>query len=251
MSSVPPPLTKTTAAGKPYVRRQDVTAEIAQLLVTGTSSWTPDGLASETLVHLIRVLWKRGDEENLLGRFVHRLGRHIGRIAKDVAKGFDPTTTDEIVLNVGKDVVTLVFAESATRQSEFLEVAFRVAVKRRTLNEVQKRKNHPRQRQLASADGETNPLKSKADNGPTPEEIVIAAEESELGPERIRKGLAAITDPRHREAVVLHYLRGWPITDKNPETPTLCKRFGKSARQIQNWMNDAFDEMRAALGVKI
>jgi hypothetical protein len=60
--------------------------------------------------------------------------------------------------------------------------------------------------------------------------------------------LAAVSDPRHREAVMLHHLHGWPITDKDPETPTLCKHFDMTARQIQNWIRTAFDEMRAAVG---
>src|SRR5581483_63951 len=82
--------------------------EIARIVTTDTSTWTSDGVCSETLVHLIRVLCDRGGEEGLLGRLVDQLGRHIAQIAKDVAKGFDPTTTDEIVVKVGQDVVALV-----------------------------------------------------------------------------------------------------------------------------------------------
>jgi DNA-directed RNA polymerase specialized sigma24 family protein len=235
-------------AGKLYVRRPEVEGEIAGILKTDTSSWSSDGLSSETLVHLIRVLCKRDGEEPLIGRLADQLGRHIARIAKDVAKGFDPTTTDEMVVKVGQDVMGLVVAQSPTRQSEFLEVAFRVAVKRRTINEVQKRRHHPRQCQLVPTHDKTNPLESVEDDGPSPEESAMAAEECELTPKLIRKGLAAIKDPRHREAVVLHHLEGWPITDKNLEIPTLSKHFGKSARQIQNWMTTAFAEMRGALG---
>lgn len=168
-----------------------------------------------------------------------------------MAKGFDPTTTDEIVVKVGQDVVALVLTKSPTRQSEFLEVAFRVVVKRRTINEVQKRQQHPRQHHLVPADGDANPLESLADDGPNPEEDAITREQAALTPKLIRKALNAIRDPRHREAVVLHHLQGWPITDKSPETPTLCTHFGKCARQIQNWMATAFAEMRAALGEDI
>jgi hypothetical protein len=64
----------------------------------------------------------------------------------------------------------------------------------------------------------------------------------------IRRALAAVKDPRHVHAVILRYVRGWPITDKDPTKPTLEKHFGKSARQIQNWITSALEAMRNAIG---
>ena len=244
MSAQPPPLTHADANGKPYVRSDVVSGEIAEALGTDVSTWPSAKLRSETLVHLIRVLCGTGGEESQLGPLVQKLGTHIAQIAKDFAKGFDRTTTEEIVVNVGKDVIALVLSESPTRQSEFLEVNFRVAVKRRTLNEVEKRQHYPRKRELVAVEGKANPLESVADDGPTPEVSAIQSEARDL----VKKGLGAVSDPRHREAVMLHHLQGWPITHKDPETPTLCKHFDMTARQIQNWMRTAFAEMRAAVG---
>src|SRR5262249_15808302 len=108
MSAPPPPLIHPDPGGTPYVRRQELTHEITSLVQTDSSSWSSDKLHSETLVHLIRVLCKRGGEDHVLGQLVFQLGKHIARIVKDVAKGFDPTTTDEIILKVGENVVALV-----------------------------------------------------------------------------------------------------------------------------------------------
>jgi hypothetical protein len=67
----------------------------------------------------------------------------------------------------------------------------------------------------------------------------------------MRKAYAAVKDRRHLEAVVLRHVHDWPITDKDPDTPTLAKRYGKSGRQIQNWISDALEAMRTAIGEKV
>jgi DNA-directed RNA polymerase specialized sigma24 family protein len=120
---------------------------------------------------------------------------------------------------------------------------------------VGKRKHYPKSHQIAvpliDEDGEeTDPVDTIPDDRPGPEEITITFDELRRRPQLLREALAAIRDPRHREAVILHWLRGWPITDKDKTKPTLEQRFGKSARQIQNWINAAFNDMRAAIGEK-
>jgi DNA-directed RNA polymerase specialized sigma24 family protein len=242
------PLASSDRHGKPYKRYSDVEEEISRVLSTDVSTWSATGLKSETIVHLIRKLRACGEIE-VLGRLVDMLGRRISRIATGCAQGFDQTTTEEIVLQVGVEVIELVLAKTSSRQSEFLEIAFRQAVKRRTLNHVEKRSHHPRPHQFVarradvdeSSGNPSDPINALENDAPGPEEIVLEAEQ-------IRAGLAAITNPHHRKAIVLHYLQGWPITDKDPEKQTLCTHFRVTDRQIRTWMNTALSQMRDALG---
>ena len=62
------------------------------------------------------------------------------------------------------------------------------------------------------------------------------------------KAVESVKDRRHVDAVILHYVRGWPITDHDPTKPSLERHFGKSGRQIQNWIKSALATMRVAIG---
>ena len=240
------PLTQAKPDGTPFVRRADVEKEISHALSSDQATWSvlASSLSSEAIVYLIRVLRARG-EKVVCGALVEQLGHRIARIAKDWAKGFDPLTTDEIIIQVGEDIIAQILAPTPTRQSEFLEIAFRLAVKRRTLNNVDKRTHHPVTRQFAEAEAEL-----LEDESPDPEAIAIASEQLTLNQETIRAGLAAIKDPRHRDAIILHYLEGWPITDKNRDRPTVSRQFGVTPRQISTWLKTALAQMREAIGEK-
>lgn len=241
------PLKSSKVDGTPYQRFKDVENEIRQSIAQAPSTWCATSLKSETLVHLIRLLARQGERDVLSG-LVRELGRRIGQITRDFAKGFDPETSHEIAIQVMEEIDGFIFAKVPCRQSEFLEIAFREATKRRVLNQVDKREGHPRVLHFSSSDeGSETPsvsVEMLPANTTGPPQCAIGAE----GLARLRSGLAAIRDPRHREAVILHYLQGWPIFDKNTDIPTLCTHFGISARQIQNWMVTAFAQMRDAMG---
>ena len=254
-----PPLASSTVDGKPYLRRADVETEILRALSHPRVEWIAlaerrgsGRLSNEALVFLIRRS-RKGDRD-LFGRLVHELGDRTVRIADRWAQGFDQDTLEEIVWTVEKEIVDLVLAETPSRQSDFLEVAFGKAVERRTINAVEKRRNSPlplRHMPASVSDEETEPerpTESVADERAGPEEIVAELENEARRPELIRKARAAVKDPRHVEAVILRYVYGWPMVDKDPNKPTLTRHFGKSARQIQNWLADALEAMRAAIG---
>jgi len=254
-----PPLTSSTVDGKPYLRHADVEAEILRARSRPPAEWVTlaerrgeERLPNEALVFLVRQI-RKGDRD-LFGRLVHELGERTVRIAERWAQGFDRDTLDEIVWTVEKEIVDLVLAETPSRQSDFLEVAFGKAVERRTINAVEKRKHSPLPvRQIAApiSNEETEPERPAelvADERPGPEEIVAQFEDEAHRPELIRKARAAVKDPRHIEAVILRYVYNWPMVDKDPNKPTLTRHFGKSARQIQNWLADALEAMRAAIG---
>lgn len=248
------PLMHVSKNGQHYKRRPDVEAQINEMLAREPSTWEPNQLKSESLVSLIRWLWLKDDKQNI-GRLIECLGGRIAMIASDFTSGFNQSTADDFGTDVAYDVCKHIFAPTPTRQSEFLEISFRQAVERRAINRRSKlkyRRKHERPEAAfepaTSDEGEIGIVESHADGAPGPEETVIQSQEKKLAPERVRAGLSAITDERHREAVILHYLQGWPITDKDPNIPTLKTHFSMSARQIQNWINTARGEMRAALG---
>lgn len=259
MSRVPP-LTCSTLDGRPYRRRADVEESILHALERPPAEWpamasrTGEGhLPDEAVVFLMREI--RSNDRDNLGRLVHELGLRIARIAKRHAQGFDRDTTFEIVEKVEKQVIDLILAETPSRQSEFLEIAFQKAVERRTINAVAKRKQAPLPLRAAPVeareddDEEPERLTERVpDERPNPEEIVSEFEDLGRRPELVRKALNAVKDPRHRDAVILRYLRNWPITDQDPNKPTLARHFGVSGRQIRNWLNDALKAMRAAIG---
>ena len=247
-----PPLTHPSAGGEAYTRRADVTAEIERMLAVDTSRWTAVGLKSETVVHLIRRLWRTG-EKTVLGRLLEALAKRTTRIATASARGFSPTITEEIVGVVGLEVMELVLAEVTSGPSEFLECAFDLAVQRRAFKQAAKRKQLRRTRQFAthvSDDGaKTDGAQTVPDDGPSPEDLAAEREFRALAPVQIPRALAAISNPDHRLAVDLNHIQGWPITDQDPSRQTVSTYFGVCDRTIRNWMRTAFSEMRNALGV--
>lgn len=249
---VVPPLTHHSADGEVYTRRPDVEAEIERMLAIDSLQWTAVGLKSETVVHLIRRLWRTG-EKTVLGRLLEALAKRTTRVATASARGFSPTITEEIVGVVGLEVIELVLAEETNGPSEFLECAFDLAVQRRAFKQAAKRKQLRRTRQFAtnvSEDGAmTDGAQTVPDDGPSPEDLAAEREFRALAPVQIPRALAAISNPDHRLAVDLHHIQGWPITDQDPSRQTVSTYFGVCDRTIRNWMRTAFSEMRNALGV--
>jgi hypothetical protein len=243
--------------GKPYQRRLDVEAEIAAALARSPREWptlieSQAGISNEALVFLAKRAAKI--DRDLCGRLIHELSGRLVKIATRWAQGFDPMTMDEIVLNVEIQIVELVLTETPSRRSDFLEVAFGTAVERRTINAVEKWKKSPEARRETSrniSDDDTdseNDMELIADTGAGPEEILARLDDERHRTELIRRARAAVKDTRHVEAVILRYVHGWPITDKDPTKPSLERHFEKSGRQIQNWIKSALKMMRIAIG---
>jgi hypothetical protein len=252
-------LTFSTQEGKPYERRADVEAEIGRALAVPRADWVQmaktegqDRLSSEALVFLTREV--RHSDHDLFGQLVEQLSRRVKRIAARWARGFDPQTTEDILLQVELRIIERLLAEPPSRQSEFLEIAFGSAVKARTINVVAQRKQDPLSLLGAAlrADGEEEeperPMELVPDERPGPDEIVSEIEDRARTRQLVATACAAVADPRHLKALILHKIRGWPLYDQDPAKPTLAVRFGRSPRQIQNWINGALKAMRAAIG---
>jgi hypothetical protein len=259
VSGLVPPLGSSKIDGTPYLRRHDIEDEIVQALGRPHSEWAAmaetkddERLSNEALVFLVRQM--RNGDRDLFGRLVYELTSRTLRIAARYAKGFDRDTTNEILWQVEKEVVDLVLIESASRKSDFLEIAFGMAVERRTINIVDRRNHSPLPLTASFVDGfeeESEPERATelvVDERDGPEDVVAQLEDEARRPILIRKAQAAVKDQRHLEAVILHHVRGWPITDKNPTKPTLVRHFKVSERQIRNWIKDALKVMRTTIG---
>lgn len=241
------PLTKVRKNGKPYARFADVEAEIIRVLAADPAGWSPKGLKSETLVYLVRELRSKPEHDDVLGRLINQLGRRVGVIVRDYTGRYPQAVRDEIEETVQSNVVEFLLALRPSKKSEYLEVNFRTTVECLVLNELRRNKRNPRPRQFAplrnTAEGELEGQDqgdAVADKQPGPGEV---AEMRDL----LRRGLDAVTDPRHREAVILRYEKGWPVSGGN-QTDTISDRFDVSPRQIQKWIGKAVAQMRQAIG---
>jgi hypothetical protein len=240
-----PPLTASKLDGTSYERRPDVEACIAEVLRRPQQEWAEIApqLPDEALVFVIRQVDKK--DGTLVGALIRELDRRILKVARRWAKGFSPVTTEEILLAIELKVIELVFADKPSRRSEYLEIAFAHAIKGKTLNEVVAHKNRPTSINRAQEDG-AEP-QEPIDNRSGPLEKLLKVENDGL----VRRALAAVPDERHREAVLLRHVEGWPLTTSDPAKPSLERHFGMSGRQIQNWINSALETMRSEIEGKI
>lgn len=253
-----PPLRSVRPSGEPYTRRADVEAVICTMFKRPVSEW-PDvarkrgegALPSEALVFLIRAI-KYGDQ-SVVGALVNQLLRRTTSVAQRWSRGFDCAQTEDILAEVRDHVIELLCNADPSPQSEFLEVAFSMAVKNFTLNVVAKVENKP---ELVVVDETVRPdddepqyvADSIPETGPGPEDVLLQLSDQRKRSILIAKALAVVRDRRHVEAVILRYVWHWPITDMDPTKPTLAKHFRKSEKQIRNWIKGTLAAMHAAIG---
>jgi hypothetical protein len=266
-------------------RRPKVVAEIAAALTRDPASWVASakaaesrgGFASETIVHLVRHVRAKPQQRRVMGELILALDQRVTRLVARWARGFDETGAEEIALEIGRAIIELVLGEGPPRTCEFLECSFDTAVKRRILNAVEKRDNRPKLHEVAwarrraawSEAYETareeadqtgrepdvpRPPPEPGDSGATdvamgvsPEAALATAEEGSRRPELLRAGLAAIKDPRHREALILHHFEGWPIESEDPDVETLCTRYDLEGRQVRRWIATAIAQAQRAM----
>jgi hypothetical protein len=253
-----PPLKSTKVGGEPYKRRTDVEASIGQALRQPPAEWVAIAkakgerrLPDEALVYLVRAA--RHESQDVFGGLVDELCRRLVRASERFAQGFDACATEAIVTKVEIAVIELVLAKTSSRQSEFLEIAFKQAVERRTINAVEKYRHDAMflATEMTGASGDDtepdDPIENLKDDEDGPAEILLSLEVKAL----VRIARHAVKNRRHLEAVVLHCLQGWPLSSSDPNKPCLERHFGISARQIHNWITKALECMRSAIGAKL
>jgi hypothetical protein len=254
-----PPLTSTKLDGSQYVRHADITAAIAQALSLPKDQWeewsarsNATRMPSEVLVFLVKTT--ASTDRDLFGRLMWQLNLRIEAVAKRWSRGFDPHTTEVVLESVARRVIEIALVTSPTRQSDFLEVAFSKAVKRHTINAVEKRRNSPvslaAKSNAGSEDDEDDserPTETVVDEGMPPDDLAAILQGKEKHAAALRRAQGLVKDIRHYQAVILHYQLDWPLSSTDPARPSLEDYFGVSERQIRNWIKDGRAAIRKAL----
>jgi hypothetical protein len=254
------PLTCLKLDGRPYKRTDAVEALIAGLLCLPPSAWIVKKaeLPAEVIVYLIREIWMRTMRHNkaAFGELCSELITRIVPIARSATRGFNFNTRDDILCRVEKAIFRLVFAETPSRKSEILEVAFGQAVKRRTLDEVDRhRRSEWGQTFSASVDDDEDfseldrLIESVEDHRPGPEASLLIRESKEVLQKLYRRAKMAIEDPQDRKAVTLHICKGVPIESMDPKEKTVPTLLRETKGKVRYRLTRAVGQMRKALGL--
>lgn len=246
------PLTAIRPNGNPYVRFPETEAEIAEMLCLSHSqrmARAPD-CCHECITYLIRDI--RGRKRKLFSCFVGELTKRVNRIAGAFARGIDAASKEHILWRVEERIFELVLIETPTLKSDFLEVAFGLAVARITNDEVVRHNRSAfgwRRDVLdssADVDDEENEqlIKEVADNRPGPEAILLQSADEKTRAKAYWKACRAVKNPQQLEAVRLHYCEGMPIESDDPDAPDLVRYFNATARQVRRWIAKALKQMR-------
>ncbi len=141
--------------GKPYERHPKTEDNIAELLPlphAERAAKAPFAL-NETLVYLIR----RADSKSgpYYDVWCDEISKRLVGLAEYYTRELPEPTASDIVMKVQSDFERILFAERASARTDFLEVAFALAVKKRTLQLVNLYVSSPwTQQSKAAADDE-------------------------------------------------------------------------------------------------
>lgn len=244
-----PPLTVLRPNGKVYVRRRDIEERIASVFRDDPTRWVQEAkkdLPAEVLIHLIRYVARY--DRNTAGDLIFELSKRVQSVVLRWARGFSQVEADRIIETIQRDIIEFVLAEQPSLGSDFLEVAFSEAVKRRTIKLVAKAQ---RLRPVSLSTGVTTQESDLPDLRLNGLEELLRLDSLASRREMLDKARAAVKDPRHFEALLLRYGHDWPIESENADVPTLATRFGVSPRQIRNWIMKGLESIRTALGVQL
>ncbi|HLH31470.1 MAG TPA: hypothetical protein VKY31_09725 [Terriglobia bacterium] len=239
-----PELTSCTPAGKRYKRTVVVLEEIRKMLDTAMDLWLNEaaGLKNETLVFLIQYV--RRMDGDLHGRLMNILlhARAVPIIEKR-ASSLPDADRDIIVMEVQMEIYLLLMAETPSRSSEALELAFAQAVRRRTKDAIG-RLNH-------TPSGQNHvQIRDDDDYGrPNQLALLLQAESPMVACELSLKALDAVEDDEARHAWMLHCWAKLPIHSKNSTEDTVCRRLQVDPRRAKYLVEKAGKIMRAAIGL--
>lgn len=241
-----PPLTSRNDDGQLYTRHEAVEEELVSVLPLGPVEWLKrkSRLKSESLVFLNRYIRRKDDET--AGRIQEELSHRTLGMAKRWIYGIYKEATEFILSEVEAEIAVLLLAEVPSRQSEYLEIGFGQTVYRHTLNAIARFKNTPLAHQgkvVQEAYDENGGMEIERPVELVPDDDA-GSETKVLWADWLEKALKFVTNPKHREAIILRYLQEWPITSKDPEESCLTRHFKLSARQIQTWIDAALRQMK-------
>jgi len=252
-----PPLTMTTEDGKPYTRSPEVTENIGESLC-----WTValllaryTSLLNEALVFNIRRF--RGHDEHICGLLLQELAQRVTRIVKAAIRGRDPLAKADIAMQVEMEILELAIAPLPSRKSEFLEVAFTQAVKRRAINLREQFKgtvqgNRGRYKPVEDLDEEEKkrkrPLEFAPDTRNSPEAALVAFQDEQFRDQAYQIVMAKLEGEDERLPLMfrLVVVDGWTVWSADPAVPTVARHFGLTRGQTR-YLFQKIDNIIAAV----
>ena len=247
------PLVSKTKDGKQYERPAHIQAEISKIFSLARSRWIEEAenLQNETLVFLIRRT--HGVNDDVCGGLIEELTKRIGVRARRFCQSLDDFDEEQLISNVEIKVLELLLTKEPSRKRDFLEIAFAKTIKDLALDFFKQLENSPVGHLVDVVETDEDddkverPIEYVPDDEPEPEETLLDLDNRIRRHRLLRRLLKAVTDRRHREAVILHYAHGLPITSRQRGQKTLKRHFRKDPRQIKYWIATAMKEIRAAL----
>src|SRR5262249_6722021 len=153
----------------------------------------------------------------LCGRLLEELRKRISGLSRRFVQGLDDLAKEEILSNVEIEILEIVLSKDSSRQTDFLEIAFARAVEKLTIDAIRKYNNSPLAHRGEIADDATDedgdeierPIELLPDNRPNAQDTLLQLEAGNQRHELLRKACDAVQNPRHLEAIILHYGHGW------------------------------------------
>jgi DNA-directed RNA polymerase specialized sigma24 family protein len=247
--------------GTAYRRWKDVEFQIARISLPPKRDWMKElaTLHSETIVSIVREL--NGADDETASQLFQELSRRIYAIARRWLRNLDKFTAQGIILQVEIEIMELILAPKPTRQSDFLEIAFAKAVEHRIIDALRKHKKSvfghrgELQHEAMDEDYDENeederPIERVVDSRPDTEAVILALEDEVRRSTLVETAKAAVKERRWLEAVILHYVDGWPVTSTDPNTPSLVRRYKTTRWKVRHGMDQVLEAMRTVLGVE-
>lgn len=245
------PLTRFTKAGTPYVRPPEVESQLNEVLGEPAAEQlarakcidegSPRFLKDECLVYLVREAWLADDlalYSELSQQLIRRCTRRIQRPLRLLGVAADDL--HDVYGDVITEMMTAILDDEGL--GDFYQIKFRRALRFLTLNvHGRYERQHERfltENRLDAPHGQ----ESEGEEDDSLEDRVrqpgdVAADAVQLL--EIREALAAIRDPRHRQAFVLHHYDDWPIETQEPLAPSVSGHFQVTPRTVNNWLRAA------------
>jgi len=251
MSERPRPLIRQLTSqkpdGTPRERPPAIDQEIRNMLIIHRSEWISraEETAGEVLVYLIREVT---DVDLILaGHLIAELTKRIARVARKRIR-LDEGDAEHVLFEIERMILKVVMEDTPDR--DIVEIAFSQYVARRSIDFIRKYKRASFRRPQNEED-ELRQLEQIPDGSPDALGSLIEDEYELLRPERIRLAYAAIEDPRHLLATILHYGHGVPIVSRDSDPSDLVTLLNEPARKIKYWLKKSLEAMRAAIGVAV
>lgn len=245
------PLTRLTKAGAPYARPPEVEAQLNQLLgepiteqlarAQCTDKGSPRFLKDECLVYLAREGWIEDDlalYSEVSQQLIRRSTRTIQRTLQLLGVAADD------LQDVFGDVITQMLTEVLDDDGagDFYQAKFRRALRYLILKvHARYERRHERllteNRLCAPRDEDSDDDEDSLIEDMVRQPGDVAHDAMQLL--EIREALAAIQDPRHRQAFVLHHYDDWPIETQDPLRPSVSGYFAVSSRTVRSWIRAA------------